>query len=102
MADPNLDIDGERSSPKSAHPFLTDQRVREALALAIDRVGIARQLYGETAQATANVLTTPTNLNSGNTSFEFNLDEANQILDAAGYRRGGDGIRITPAGLRMH
>jgi hypothetical protein len=33
--------------------------VREALA--IDRVGIARQLYDETAQATVNVRTTPTN-----------------------------------------
>jgi len=102
MADPNVEIDGERSSPKSEHPFLTDQRVREALALAIDRTAIAQQLYGETAQATSNVLTTPTNLSSGNTSFEFNIDKANQILDEAGYGRGADSIRVTPTGVRMH
>jgi peptide/nickel transport system substrate-binding protein len=102
MADPNVEIDGERSSPKSKHPFLTDQRVRQAMALATDRASIASQLYGATAEATANVLTTPTNLNSKNTSFEFNIDKANQILDQAGYTRGSDGTRVTPAGVRMH
>jgi len=48
------------------------------------------------------VLTIPTNLVSNNTSFEFNLNKANQMLDQAGYARGGDGIRATPSGARMH
>ena len=82
--------------------FLTDQRVRQAMALAIDRATIAKQLYGQTGTATPNVLTIPTNLVSKNTSFEFNLDKANQMLDQAGYARGGDGIRATPSGVRMH
>src|SRR5206468_11872586 len=30
---------------------------------------------------------------SRNTRWEFNVDKANQILDAAGWKRGGDGIR---------
>jgi peptide/nickel transport system substrate-binding protein len=47
------------------------------------------------------VLTTPTNLNSPNTSYEFNVEKANKILDDAGYRKGGDGIRMTPQGVRM-
>jgi peptide/nickel transport system substrate-binding protein len=102
LADPTTEIDGERSSPKSTHPFLTDQRVRQAMALAIDRATIAKQLYGETGSATPNVLTIPTNLVSKNTSFEFNLDKANQLLDQAGYARSGDGIRVTPSGTRMH
>jgi peptide/nickel transport system substrate-binding protein len=102
MADPNLEIDGERSSPKSKHPFLTDQRVRQAMTLAIDRAAIARQLYGELGEATANLLTTPEDLKSPNTSFEFNIERANQILDDAGYRRAADGIRSTPGGVRMH
>ena len=102
MADPTMDVDGERSSPKSKHPFLTDARVRKAMALAIDRATIATQLYGQTGSPTPNVLTIPTNLVSKNTSFEFSLDTANQLLDQAGYTRGGDGIRITPAGTRMH
>jgi peptide/nickel transport system substrate-binding protein len=102
LADPNTEVDGERSSPKSTHPFLRDQRVRQAMALAIDRATLAKQLYGPTGSATPNVLTIPTNLVSKNTSFEFNLDKANQMLDQAGFTRGGDGIRVTPDGTRMH
>jgi peptide/nickel transport system substrate-binding protein len=102
QADPTTEVDGERSSPKSKHPFLTDQRVRQAMALAIDKDTMAKQLYGQTGDATANVLTTPTNLASKDTHYEYNLDKANQILDEAGYARGSDGIRVTPSGVRMH
>jgi peptide/nickel transport system substrate-binding protein len=102
QADPNTEIDGERASVKSRHPFLTDVRVRQAMALAIDRDAIARQLYGPTGRVSANVLTTPTNLASQNTSIEFNIDKANQILDEAGYQRAADGIRMSPSGVRMH
>lgn len=102
QADPNTEVDGERASLKSKHPFLTDINVRHAMALAIDRKAIADQLYGPTGTATANVLTTPTNLASPNTSFEFNIDKANQLLDQSNYSRGSDGIRVTPDGVRMH
>src|SRR5919202_1034364 len=102
QADPNTEVDGERSSPKSKHPFLTDQRVRQAMALAIDRDTMAKTLYGQTGNATPNVLTTPTNLASKNTKLEFDINKANQILDDAGYKRGSDGVRVTPEGVRMH
>jgi peptide/nickel transport system substrate-binding protein len=102
QADPNTEVDGEKASLKSKHPFLTDVKVRQAMALAIDRETMAKQLYGPTGNATSNVLTTPTNLASKNTSIEFNIEKANQILDAAGYTRGSDGIRMTPSGVRMH
>ena len=102
MADPNVEVDGERSSPKSHHPFLIDQRVRQALALAVDRETIARLLYGPIGKATANYLTTPTSLRSPNTTYEFNIDRSNQLLDQAGYARGGDSVRVTPSGVRMH
>jgi peptide/nickel transport system substrate-binding protein len=102
MADPNTEVDGERASLNSKHPFLTDVKVRQAMALAIDRETIAKQLYGPSGAATPNVLTTPTNLASKNTSMEYNVDKANQLLDQAGYTRGGDGIRMTPDGVRMH
>jgi peptide/nickel transport system substrate-binding protein len=101
QADPNNEVDGERASPNSKHPFLTDIKVRQALALAIDRQTMAKQLYGPSGNASANVLTTPTNLASKNTSIEFNIDKANQILDQAGYKRGSDGVRATPDGVRM-
>src|SRR5207248_688904 len=45
QSDPNKEVDGERSSLKAPHPFLTDPKVREALALAIDRDTMAKQLY---------------------------------------------------------
>jgi peptide/nickel transport system substrate-binding protein len=102
QADPNTEIDGERSSLKSKHPFLTDIKVRQAMALAIDRETMAKQLYGPTGNATSNILTTPSNLASKNTTLEYNVDKANQILDQAGYTRGSDGIRMTPSGVRMH
>src|SRR5260370_16331055 len=72
------------------------------MALAIDRDTMAKQLYGPTGDASPNVLTTPTNLASKNTKVDFNIDKANQILDQAGYKRAGDGIRVTPEGVRMH
>lgn len=93
MTDPNKEVEGQRSSLKAPHPFLTDVRVRQALALALDRATIAKQLYGEEGDATANVLTTPTRLASKNTRMVFDLEHANRLLDEAGWQRGPDGIR---------
>ena len=93
MTDPNKEVDGQRSSVKAAHPFLTELKVRQALGLAIDRETIAKQLYGVEGVATANTLTTPTRLNSKNTKIVYDLAKANQLLDEAGWQRGPDGIR---------
>jgi peptide/nickel transport system substrate-binding protein len=102
QTDPTQEIDGEKSSLKAPHPFLTDPKVREALALAIDRETMARQLYGATGEAAANVLTTPSDMLSKSNKVEFDLARANRILDEAGYARGGDGVRVEPqSGKRM-
>ncbi len=93
MTDPNKEVDGQRASVKAPHPFLTDPKVRQALGLAMDRETIAKQLYGIEGVATANVLTTPTRLNSKNTKIVFDIAKANQLLDEAGWQRGPDGIR---------
>jgi peptide/nickel transport system substrate-binding protein len=93
MTDPNKEVDGQRSSVKAPHLFLTDLKVRQALGLAIDRETIAKQLYGLEGVATANVLTTPTRVSSKNTKIVFDLAKANQLLDEAGWQRGPDGIR---------
>ena len=73
MTDPNKTVDGQRSSLRAPHPFLTDVRVRQALALAIDRQTIAQQLYGLEAEATPNVLTIPTALASKHTTMVFDI-----------------------------
>jgi peptide/nickel transport system substrate-binding protein len=101
LTDPNKEVDGERSSLKAPHPFLADPKVREAMALAIDRETIAKQLYGGAGDASPNVLTTPTDLYSKNTKYEFSLEKANKLLDDAGYKKGADNIRTTPQGVRM-
>jgi peptide/nickel transport system substrate-binding protein len=93
FSDPWTEVEGERGSAKSAHPFLTDPAVRQALSLLIDRASIQEQLYGRQGQATANYLNAPTRFRSPNTRWEFNVDKANAVLDQAGWKRGADGIR---------
>ena len=93
FTDPWKEVDGERSSIKTKHPFLSDPAVRQALNLLVDRASVQEQIYGRTGIATANYLNAPTRFQSRNTKWEFNVDKANQILDAAGWKRGGDGIR---------
>jgi peptide/nickel transport system substrate-binding protein len=101
QTDPGKDVDGERSSVKTIHPCLTDPAIRSALPLLVDRGGIQENIYGRTGVATANFLNAPMRFQSRNNRWEFNLDKANRILDAAGWSRGPDGIR-TKDGKRLH
>jgi len=94
FTDPGREVDGERSSVKTTHPLLADPAVRQALGLLVDRAAIHEQIYGRQGQATANYLNAPPRFSSRNMRWEFNVDRANQILDAAGWRRGADGIRV--------
>jgi len=91
--DPWKEVDGERSSLKAPHPFLTDPAVRQALSLIVDRAAVEEQLYGRQGKAAANFLNAPPPVASKNTKWEFNVEKANQILEAAGWKRGSDGIR---------
>ena len=86
--DPWTEVDGERSSIKTAHPTLADPAVRDALALLIDRDSVAKYIYGRTGSATANYINKPERFRSTNTSYEFNVDKANALLEKAGWRRG--------------
>jgi peptide/nickel transport system substrate-binding protein len=86
-SDPNPNrAEGERSSLQIPHPFLSDEKVRQALNLAINRDAIAQQLYGPTGVATANFLAAPPEYNSPNTRYEFNPEKAAQLLDEAGWK----------------
>ena len=94
-SDPNkVAPSGERSSKDIPHPFFSDRQVREAFALAIDRDTIAEQLYGITGKATPNFLVAPEEYVSPNTDYQYNLDRAKELLDAAGWKdTNGNGIR---------
>jgi peptide/nickel transport system substrate-binding protein len=93
VTDPWNEVDGERASVKSKHPAFTDKAVREAMSLLVDRKGIAESIYGRGAVVTSNFLNNPPRFRSPNTKYEFNIDKANQVLEAAGWKRGADGIR---------
>ncbi|MCC6935323.1 MAG: peptide ABC transporter substrate-binding protein, partial [Thermomicrobiales bacterium] len=68
---------------------------RNAIAVAIERDVIAKELYGEgtsaeLGKATSNNLNAPGRLVSPNTTWEYNLDKARELLanvpEAAGYK----------------
>jgi len=86
-------VDGERSSVKTTHFAFSDPQVRAAMALLCDRQGVQEFIYGRTGTATSNFVNNPAKYRSPNTKFEFNIDKANQLLDAAGWKRGEGGIR---------
>jgi peptide/nickel transport system substrate-binding protein len=92
-ADPWTEVDGERSSPKTKHPLLSDPAVRQALRLLVDRGSVEKHIYGRTGVATGNFLNNPERFVSKNTKWEFNVDKANQLLEEAGWKRGSDGVR---------
>jgi peptide/nickel transport system substrate-binding protein len=91
--DPWTEVDGERANVKTRHPLFGDPAVRQALNLLIDRASIEKFIYGRTGVATANFVNNPERFRSKNTKFEFNIEKANVILDAAGWKKGADGIR---------
>jgi peptide/nickel transport system substrate-binding protein len=91
--DPWTEVDGERSSAKTKHPVLSDPAVRDALNLLVDRQAVQDHIYGRTGVATRNFLNNPERFRSKNTKWEFSVDKANQVLEAAGWKRGSDGIR---------
>ena len=91
--DPWTEVDGERSSVKTKHPVLSDSVVRQALRLLVDRASVQAHIYGRTGVATGNFLNAPERFVSRNTTWEFNIDKANRLLEQAGWKRGPNGIR---------
>jgi peptide/nickel transport system substrate-binding protein len=88
---------------KKPHPALMDIRVRQAIAHAIDdQALIDRVLVGlgaptDAMSPSANPAFTPEIPEDDR--FDFDLDEARQILDDAGYLdTDGDGVREMPGG----
>jgi peptide/nickel transport system substrate-binding protein len=93
FTDPAKEVEGERSSVKTTHPVLADPAVRQALNLLVDRAAVQEQIYGRTGVATANFLNEPKKFASKATKWEFSVEKASQVLEAAGWKKGADGIR---------
>ncbi|HTI81582.1 MAG TPA: peptide ABC transporter substrate-binding protein [Acetobacteraceae bacterium] len=99
--DPWTTVDGERSSIRTKHPYLTDPAVRNALNLLVDRASVHKFIYGRTGLDTANFLNAPERYVSKNTSYEFNITKAIKLLDDAGWKPGADGVR-EKNGVKLH
>ncbi|MYD46091.1 MAG: peptide ABC transporter substrate-binding protein [Gammaproteobacteria bacterium] len=84
------------------HPFLSDLSVRRALSLAIDRQVLVDIGYGIAGEPTCNVISLPEQYVSKiNDDCKIqDIEEANRILDEAGWVRGTDGIRAKD-GVRL-
>jgi peptide/nickel transport system substrate-binding protein len=93
FSDPWTEVDGERSSPTTRHPTLSDPAVREAVNLLADRGSVQEHVYGRGGVATRNFLNAPAPYRSPNQKWEFSVEKANQVLESAGWKRGADGIR---------
>jgi peptide/nickel transport system substrate-binding protein len=101
FSNPDPALGDQRSEPSQPHPFLTDLRVRQAIAKAIDREAIATQLYGPGGAPTCNILVVPANLNSTNTSCERDVEGAIALLTEAGWTdTNGDGT-VDKDGVEM-
>jgi len=94
FTDPTKEVDGEKSSLKAPHPFLTDPAVRQAISLLIDRDTIQKALYGAAGKATCNYIEgIPPQVQSKNNMCPYDPAKANQLLEDAGYKKGSDGVR---------
>ncbi|HYL92663.1 MAG TPA: ABC transporter substrate-binding protein [Alphaproteobacteria bacterium] len=76
-------------------PILRDVRVRQALAYAIDRGPMLRYIFGNQGRLADSILPPEHWAYSGDvTHYPHDPAKANAILDAAGYKRGADGVRF--------
>ena len=93
-ADPQTEVNGEKAHYTVPHPHFKELKVRQALALAIQRDVIAEQLYGPGGSATALTLNENKQFMPQDLTWEFNLEKAAQLLDEVGAAPGPDGIRV--------
>lgn len=69
--------------------------VRRAIAFAIDRVGLVKAIYGETAKAAWNFIS-PLSWGYDRAAagmYKFDPSRSKELLDAAGWKVGRDGVR---------
>ncbi len=93
--------EGERSTALHPHPILTDQRVRQALSMAIDRPLLVEIGYGQAGLPTCDLVPAPAAFASGNTDcFTQDIEGAKALLEDAGWVAGPDGIRVKD-GMRL-
>jgi len=101
--DPALgDLRAEYDGGNNPHPILSDIRVRQALAMAVDQEILVEIGYGVTGAVTCNIIPAPSiYASTANDGCEVqDIEGANALLDEAGWVRGADGVRVKD-GVRL-
>ncbi len=96
MTNPSPDLPAEtRSTVAEPHPFLSDEKVRRALSMALDRELLTEVGYGKAGAPTCDLVPAPAIYASGNTDcLTQDIEGAKALLDEAGWTDSdGDGIR---------
>lgn len=78
------------------HEQLKDKRLRQAIAYALDRAAIAEKITGnsEVMVGSAGVIPPDSDWYNANVKkYDYNVDQANKILDELGYTKNANGIR---------
>ncbi len=92
--------DGQFSWYENPHPIFSDPAVRHAINLAVDRDLIVNRFYDPSGEKVAkDLINGLPALESPNTTWTFDQDQASQILDDAGWTMQGDtrekdGVRL--------
>ncbi|GAA3796212.1 ABC transporter substrate-binding protein [Sphaerisporangium flaviroseum] len=87
------------------HPALKDPKVRQAIHHAIDKKALVQQVQNGLAVPADGSIVPPMYPEffwkaEGADLVTYDAAKANEILDQAGYKKGGDGIRTMPDGKR--
>ena len=83
------------------HPSLSDPAVYKALSMAIDRPLLVEIGYGSAGRVTCNLVAAPAAYSSDTFACDTqDIAGANRVLDAAGWKRGADGVRAKD-GVRL-
>ena len=98
---PNRTLSWQHLDFNLANPILDDLAVRQAFAHAIDKNTISRALGGYPAVIDTVVVPLFPFSNPGVPTYEYNVEEANRLLDEAGYPRSDDGVRADGEGNRL-
>ena len=88
FADPNKEVDGERASPTTKHPFLSDQKVRKAFTMGCDLESVVTALYGRGGIVSPNILNDPPQYPLGEQQVRVQPGQGGRVARRGGLEEG--------------
>lgn len=88
--DPNTRLNPAKAKP---HPIFGDKNVRMAVIMGMNRPAVAEKLLSGKAQVGVTELDGSQWFNKNLSPYPYDPEKAKQLLDQAGWKPGGDGIR---------